>query len=107
MLFFNCTIKMASFSSLTSFVTKPLQKSTHLNIYCHFKMIQSTIQDYAVFCLAPVTVYTKGCKLFCAGPRFIHQVMLRSTKLTLLLPQAGCQAQKSIGDMPEMTRDCG
>ena len=33
--------------------------------------------------------------------------MLCSTELTLLLPQVGSQAQKSIGDMPEMIRDCG
>ena len=59
------------------------------------------------FCLEPVTVYTRGCRLFCAGRRLIHKVIKSSTELTLLLPQVGSQAQKSVRDMPEMIRDCG
>ena len=49
--------KMASFSFLTSFVKKPVQKSTHLNIYCHFRMVQLYVTNTKVccFCLEPVT----------------------------------------------------
>ena len=45
--------KMASFSSLTSFVTKPVQKSTHLNIYYHFRMVQLYVTNTKVCCFLP------------------------------------------------------
>ena len=102
--------KMASFSFLTSFVKKPVQKSTHLNIYCHFRMVQLYVTNTKVCCFLPWTSncqYTRGYRLFCAGRRLIHKVMLWSTELTLLLPQVGSQAQKRVGDIPEMIRDCG
>ena len=45
--------KMATFSSLTSFVTKPVQKSTHLNIYCHLSMVQLLYVTTKVCCFLP------------------------------------------------------
>ena len=50
--------KMASFSSLTSFVTKPVQKSTHLNIYRPFRMVQLYVTDTKVYCFLP---WTSNC----------------------------------------------
>ena len=50
--------KMAFFSSLTSFVTKPVQKSTHLNIYYHFRMVQLYVTNTKVCCFLP---WTSNC----------------------------------------------